>query len=293
MNEIHVAARSKGGENTDVLRLSSIQEPVSIQIAGFATQRNGKVTMKADNGVGGRVTFHKPIDGGDVWLQGEVKWGRHDDLRLQKGNYLVHIWVNGFQQLPVRLDPPKNKSRSRGFQTRVILSQPQDNVIQVVLRSLATAQSHDTEFAVDCDKPVTKRRVHLLAVSVDQGQDHSEELVESGIRALNGQRIKSPSKSQPIDFVSSAFGSGIVYGPLMAGQITPPRFYHQIQEIGTAIRSWNRSQPATDVVVVYYQGAELIDNKDGFHLTTVPREGARSDLSARLCCQQQDVGRSG
>ena len=275
VNEVIVSARSVGGEGLTRLRISAIHRPVSIVIAGMSSTADGPVELVAKQGNAGHVLFDRAAATGDMWLYGHVEWANDDDVRIHSRTSMVHVWVNGFQQLPVRLEPVSGGELRRAFKTRVVLGQKRANLIQVVLPTLATAVSHRQQFYVDCQNPIVNRRVHLLALSVDQGSDQANELVDSGIRALNGQRSENSTESRVVQFESS-MGTGFVYTPLMAGQITRQKVMRQIRAISSSVRAWNQKQPATDVVVVYYQGAEMIDHQSGFYLTTLPTSDTKT-----------------
>ena len=288
LNLIQVVARSDAGDGADHVTINRVLRPVSIIIDGFSRRRTDPVVLKPSTETGSQITFGQPVPSGEVWLHGRIRWADATDKRISNNRFSVHVWVNGFQQLPTRLELSRD-GKERRFQTQVVLGE-NDNLIEIGVPNLPFSIEHSRSFYVDCEQPVTNRRVHLLVFSVDGSPTDRGQLVDDAIRALNGKRIPSPQPTREvagrretpqIRFATPAFGNGIVYGPFTSGEIYRQKVMAEIHRVSRRIKLLTRSQPGTDVVVIYYQGAELVYSTDGFYLTTEPAVNPRVAAAIR------------
>ena len=286
-NEVRVLARNRHGEGFARLTVNRVIRPMSIVIEGFSDARSSRPTLKPMAGMGGQIRFEKPADKGELWLHGRVRWSDPKDPRLKTQAFRVHVWVNGFQQLPVVLQPSRD-GKSREFVTQIVFGQ-QDNLIEIGVPNLQFQLEDSRRFYVDCAKPAKKRRVHLMVFSVDQGVTEKKTLVDAAIRALNGKR--SPSTATPqrrrrgatplVRFTTPAFQEGFVYGPLTVGEVYRQRVMGELQKVSARVRAVSQSDPGSDVIVIYYQGAELLFGPDGFYLTTEPANSPLTQKAVR------------
>src|SRR5262249_42760374 len=134
LNTLRVVAANDGGEQDAALIVNFPFQPVRLVIDSLSPVGSGDKPVPAAGLPGGSVTFPE-LPHGRVRLRGHVTWDEQDDARL-KQTKIVRVFVNGFQQLPVRLEPGTGESRERAFRTDVLLNQAVDNRIEIALQGL-------------------------------------------------------------------------------------------------------------------------------------------------------------
>ena len=273
INEIEVRARSKDGFGTATVFANRLQRPVSIIVDGFSYGENDPIELAPKARIGGRLSFDAPSETAEVWLHGRVKWANPNDRRLKINRYSIHVWVNGFQQLPVALTPFDGKSLTRRFRSRVLLAN-QNNSLKVSLPQITEADSIMQNFSVACQQPERNRRLHLLVISTEQTSENSHQLVDSAIRALDGTPMLRTKDREHVRFSAPSFDEGIVYGPLTSKQVTRQFVISEIYGIKDKIEELNHESPANDVIVIYYQGGEVVNRPEGFYLATISGESS-------------------
>src|SRR5262249_31198654 len=141
---------------------------------------------------------------GRVHLRGRVLWDEENDKRLAN-TQIVRIYVNEFQQLPAKLEPPVSSSRERKFHATLLLNYPQDNHVRIALPELQQDSSNCKDFLVDCKQPERAQRLHLLVVS--PGEKDEKRLRNEFLQALQCQQDAQQQLR------TAAFESVFLYGP--------------------------------------------------------------------------------
>ncbi|HJT77121.1 MAG TPA: hypothetical protein VJ739_07965, partial [Gemmataceae bacterium] len=126
---------------------------------------------------------------------------------------------------------------------------------------VALGQDADSrcEFDVDCRQPVARQRLHLLVLS--PGGKDADGLKAQVLRAVGARpdagRLRTP-----------AFAEVRSYRPLVGAEVGLVRVYSELYAVRSAIERARVSAPMNDVVLIYYQGGETIDDRGNVFRTT-------------------------
>jgi WD40 repeat protein len=192
---------------------------------------------------------------GRLLLRGRVAWDRElDDLIKELS--MARVYVNGFQQLPALLEKPATDNpRERSFLASILLNKTEKNEIEIELPVPIGSDSR-TRFVLNCREPIEGKRLHLLAIGV--GNQDEQPLLKRVLKAL---RITMDDKG---DFLPSAFANVQVHGILAGPQVDRRAITSQLHLIGKKIEQLKANdvrasvKPLDDLVLVYYQGGELL-----------------------------------
>jgi hypothetical protein len=117
----------------------------------------------------------------------------------------------------------------------------------------------------NCLQPAQGQRLHLLIVGV--GDEDETKLTRRAVQAIQAK----PHPKQKNRYTAlPAFAEVVVYGPL-AGYVSPGQVYDKLQLIKKTIETSevrDTSTTLSDVVMVYYQGSEVINAEGHFFLTS-------------------------
>jgi WD40 repeat protein len=262
-NRLQVTAVNEAGEQQSLpVVVSYLPPPVRVVLDRLEPLDGGPavpVQVLSD----GRVTTRAPQ--GRLLLHGRVVWSKERDERL-KGLERVVVRVNGVQQVePAKLAmPAPDKPRERAFQVKVFLSKPpdQDNQLEVTLPGLAQEDSDRQVYRLACDRPVPEKRVlHLLIVGI--GEKEGGRLRDRVLKALGTTSVRGR------EFTVPTFDQGLLYGPLL-DTVRPVEWADVFRQFLTVKKNMDalaRNDLYTHVVMVYYQGNEVVKD-DGFFLRT-------------------------
>lgn len=169
----------------------------------------------------------------------------------------IRVFVNGFQQPLARFKRSAGASQLQTpFEADLLLNRDKDNHVRLAVPGQDAADH--TEFVVDCRQPVKQQRLRLLTLS-PRGKDGGE-LTEQVLQAIHSsptaQELKAP-----------AFEEVKPYGPLVGWQVEAPFIYGQLFTIKTEIDVAREGSPMNDVVMIYYQGGEAINEHGNFFQT--------------------------
>lgn len=227
-------------------------------------------------GTGTDVVFDRPAPSGNVQIHGRVIW-EHADERLTRERTPVHVWVNSFHQAPVQLAPFSEESNERSFTASVVLNKSQDNVLELNLPRLSTTADCRLAFSLDSDRPVLERRLHLAIIGVGIPNEESEQLEQRALAAFRGIR---PADKRT-EFHTPAFERGWVYGPITGDRVNRYRIQGLMDQIRQRVNGLSRVDPMNDVVVIYYEGGEIVYEEEQFYLTTKEATALR-DLNPQM-----------
>ena len=191
----------------------------------------------------------------------------------------VHVRVNGEDQVAATLRwEPKVEHWS--FTAPVLLSRT-ENVLAFEVRGVEVAPTGLREYIVACEKPQREQRLHVQIIGVSnesQGEGRnphgkrskSDQLVEDVVAALHAEVLEEFDDGQlQARFRTATFGEGWIYRPL-TGKINAGNLYSRIKKIALNIRRMNRYDQKTDVLLIYYEGGQLLEKSSDFYLTLGP-----------------------
>jgi WD40 repeat protein len=255
------AANEGGGEVSRPLQVSYVYTPARLVLDSLTVA--GGPVLEPKMLPGGRVEF-PPAPAGQVQLRGRVVWDREDAPGLG-GPRVVHIFVNGFQQQPQPLQPAADGSCERAFQADLLLTQLTDNHVSLGVPGLD--ENTVTRFTVNCTQPEKAQRLHLLMVSPTEKDPEALEAQLFKVFGVTG----TPSHLQ-----TKVFDPVYPYGP-QVGDYAGPEFVNQrLLQIQQSIRQRTVAAglPSADLVVVYYRGRELMDDRGNLFPTGDEQEPA-------------------
>jgi WD40 repeat protein len=269
-NVFRVEAVNAGGTQQASVVINYVSEPVRLTIDRISFLEGQKEpirpVVKADG-----VLYIPPLPAGRVQLEGHVTWGKENDEQLRKAE-MVKVFVNGFQQQPGWLGAAKDKTRERSFTAPIWLNREEGNFVELQLPNIKQEASNHAEFTVACRQPITRQRLHLLIVGVDE--NNPEALIKQAKKAISAK-----SKGDKIE--TPAFDQVMLY-PL-TGDVTPGKVFYQLCRIKKLIDlSAQRGSP-NDVVMLYYQGKETVDDKGHFFQTSDCKYDPNLQRSAITC----------
>ena len=311
MNTFTVFAESEGGRVSAPLNVTRVLPPVIVHIDRIESEG----TIVRNSSVFGTPSFTEPASSAKAMMHGYLELSEDADQKWRTtGRHFVHTWINGFQQLPVPLEPLKSKDETRlRFEIPVLLS-GSDNLVQLSVPGLPR-ESRQQAFHVGCQQPLRDQRLHLLLIgaSADASRD---ELLDNALETLQlkqfgiaGAEFSSNRwvryETRPNDDGQRhVFREVFLYRPLtgnlVKNRIVGSQLFLIHKQIAQLHSSRGKDQKANDVVVVYYAGSEQVRNDGHFHLTTgVQNQLLSGDTFSRFVSNTQgahllllDVNRS-
>jgi len=263
LNPLRVTARNEAGEQSQTVVVSFLPPPVRVLVEKLEPLEGGAavgVRALAD----GRLSPEAPQ--GRLLLHGRVVLSKEGDERL-KGVERLILRVNGVQQVdPVKLDlPAAGKPRERSFQVKVFLSQPKDNRLEIDVPGLPVEDGDQRVYLASCVKPVPeKRMLHLLIIGISE--KNGSRLKDRVLTALGATSIRGR------EFNLASFDQGLVYGPLVDNvrPVGQTDVFLQFLMVKKTMDALARKDWFTHVVMVYYQGNEVVNDKGYFLRTSGP-----------------------
>jgi hypothetical protein len=238
VNEIHVEATDDAGNRALAVRkLSLVAEPVFVKVDQL---ESGASTIAPALFRGGRMTFRQAAPEALVAIRGQILCPDGYPRQSGKGQ-LIKAWVNGFLQTVTTLPALETARRRQEFQLKVVLNQPEDNQVELEFPGLPQAAQNRLAFNLDCRRPQTGQRLHLILIGFGLPKD--VDVVENAQRALDIRNGRSP-----------AFSDVRIYGPL-TGRVRATQVKYQLELFRAATQNRFRDS-LNDVLMVYYYGQE-------------------------------------
>lgn len=273
-NEIEIIAGNEGGLFRKVaVIVSCIPVPVHAEI--------DQVTLRGGQGSGDSFELGSVIPLADgpsglravdaaasplAMVHGRVIWSDSDDAQL-KQPLRVKVWVNGFQQAQVWLTEPQGHVRF--FEIPILLTRS-ENVIEVDLPDITSDVSNRLTFGIACGEPNEARRIHLVTVGIGQRANANVLLDNMLNKVLHARDRLSAS------FMTDVFYLGRIYEPLVGEAATKRKFLGMLTAVNSQVVTQRvADEEASDLVVIYYSGGELIFDDQQFYLTTWERGTSR------------------
>jgi hypothetical protein len=197
---------------------------------------------------------------GRVRLQGHVLWADRE-ARNENASLEVRVFVNGFQQLPRPVQPPPPGELKSPFRADILLNLAAGNHIRL---GIPAKTDKYAECVVDCAKPITGQRLHVLALS---SRSSPKRVKEQILAALNAPE-KDGKKKRVIEDEN-------VYPPASRSRAKLSRFFilRELENIRDKIVEKQQKplglqdEPMNDVLLIYYEGGESINNEGHFFET--------------------------
>src|SRR5262249_10904391 len=143
---------------------------------------------------------------------------------------------------------------------------PTDNHIEVVLPGLKQRSANRREFVAECANPEPIRRLHILPVVIrnkGEAKINTKDLVARLTKLIPSVATADPKEYAPLT------------GYVSANEITT-----QLLNIKRFLERTATDGGTGDLVVVYYQGGEVIDNNGHFLNTSVSLQDKNLQASA-------------
>ncbi|HMB04624.1 MAG TPA: hypothetical protein VKP69_12900, partial [Isosphaeraceae bacterium] len=271
-NLLRVVAVNAGGESTASLRLSYLPPPVRVVVDRIKPREPGAKPVAPAVREDNRIIFADPVPSGRITMQGRVIWP-DEQSRRQKGAGRVQVWVNGLPQVHVPLRPHADRALEGTFEAKILLGR-EDNQVEIKVPELAREAGDRPVFRLACARPEGHQRLHLLIVGV--GQEDEVALRNRALQALQG-RLREGSTTA---FATPAFSEGRIYGPL-AHDVKKTQLLYQLGLIRNAINPLQTATEApNEVVLIYYQGGEWVDQGKSYLRLRTGRGRNQSDVIA-------------
>ena len=142
----------------------------------------------------GPPALPEPLPDSAIVLRGRVIWTDADSMRVYDDPRL-QVWVNGFPHVAVPLAPVAESPLERAFRAEVLLSQLENNEIDLRLGGAPLDILGHRKLLVSCRKVEPSWRLHLLVIGI--GVVDKQELRRRAIAALNG-RLDTASNGRAI-----------------------------------------------------------------------------------------------
>jgi len=248
-NELQVVVTDDTGNRAVAVRkLSVVTEPA---LASVDRVKSGPRVIVPSPGPRGGFAFAESAPEASVLICGRV-FSPEARRAQQPVRQVVKAWVNGFLQSVTTLDPGAEADGAKPFQVEVVLNRANDNRIEIEFPGLPRQAGNRLEFDLDCRKPQTGQRLHLVMIGF--GLSDEEKLMELARRALQIRDGRTP-----------VFSEVRTYGPLV-GRVRATQVKYQLELFRAATQNRFRDH-LNDVLMVYYFGQEA-DADERFTLVT-------------------------
>jgi WD40 repeat protein len=251
VNALKLVATNGGGEAVERRNVTYVPPPVAVAIDRVdSAEAPGSPRLPRLSAVG-EVTFDRPAADGRATLHGRLVWA--DEAARREGkDTRAQVWVNGFPQVSPALSPRPGHPLESEFHAEILLSQPA-NAVEVRLIGAAAGDGVLPRFTLRCEKTYRDQMMHLLIVGV--GVRDEEALKQRAVRGLGGRLVAG----SPDRFETPAFPLGRVYPPVCR-DVSTAKVYGSLRRIRKNLPMGGRA--SSDVVVVYYHGAESFEAGD-------------------------------
>jgi hypothetical protein len=288
-NRIRVVATNESGSTEVAFRVSYTPPAVRVLIDSIK-EPNGAVVPVVP-GSAGALAVSSPV----IEVSGRVEWDFDNDPLARDNDLAVVFVANGVAHLPVTVSKANPGARERKFTGRVYLNALDPNPaapgltnVRVELRSggrpMAVPQSalSRARFAVTSTAPLRKQRLHLLVLGVGVPESQRKQLISNVIAAVGGTVPAGSANFTAGRFERPGFDFAYLYAPRLDYTKSG-----DLNALLNAVRAdiEERTQRASeewvnDVIVVYYQGADWVNEKGWFlHSATTLSGSAGKDPS--------------
>jgi hypothetical protein len=223
------------------------------------------------------TTPGKPIRsaGAVLWVRGRVEWDAPDDPIGTDRNLSVVLFANQVAHLPVRLNPPKPGEKKRAFEVPAFLNAA-DTLLRIELRSDGRAgpvpqQVYKLpELQVACARPLDKQRLHVVIVGPEVPREQRAAVVRAVVEGVGGEVPADRPDFDRGTFRQPSFVHAELYQPLVHS-VDRNQIATLLDRVKENIEYLSRQGGdgwVNDVVLVYYQGRDVLGKDGGVRLHT-------------------------
>jgi hypothetical protein len=267
---LRIEAINGGGRKTIDIPTTVIIPPASVFLESVALKSQPNRTFPLTKNQAGQLVLEGELPESELIVSGYVLSPR--GKAAQSRIVPVQAWVNGFLQRPVLAGTSQGDGVRRPFQAEIVLSQRRGNQIEVgiVDPDLPSDSANRTTLALDCAKPNTTRKLHLLIVAVGAKREEGALMQERAVAAVQGRAKNAREFSTP------AFAQGVIHGVLLGNTVQRNKVLFEIGRLA-------RNLKTNDVAMIYYQG-DVREADETFYLAT-------SATKALADPKQTEIGR--
>jgi WD40 repeat protein len=255
---ISVAATNDGGLEHPERTVSYLPPPVVVEVEQINTLGPEAIVFRAEMGEEGYRFPELPT--GTVRLSGTVSW-QADDRPAPS----VEVSVNGYRQLNVVPEEPDKPDapRTRRWQARLCLNR-KVNRVEIEIPGSARDAGARLSFPLGCLAPLNRQRLHLLVIGI--GNLDREKLQKDALDAVQATDLEAVPNTDKKRFKTPAF-DGLLFQRVVP-EIDPPVLKQNVRGLLTRIEETQNHEPGSDLFMLYYRGAEAVDENGRFRLWT-------------------------
>jgi WD40 repeat protein len=244
-------------------------------------------TIIDEQGAGGKPVPLKwsskgmPLEanGRKLHVHGSVEWDDPNHPVARDENLWVVFSANFVAHPGVRVPLANAGDRKRAFDATVYVND-EHTTVRVELRSgsmdrpLPQQGSEALEFTVNSKNPLKpkEQRLHVLVIGVNVPQAREALLARQVIEALHGKHDGDLSfTNRVVDFEQPEFTRAMIYKPLLGYGVTRPKINELLRQVEQRISQSTRQEGqewVNDIVVVYYEGSDLVGSDGLIRLHT-------------------------
>lgn len=265
---VTLTAANAGGESSATISLQRPQMAAYVLIDSLADSRSGEPLPASSRAADAPLIFESAKDG-RLKITGRVFFDPADPRSQTAAT--VRVRANAFQQIPVETTPSTERPNECRFSATVLLTRAEDNEIIVDLPQLPKADGcGDTCIVRRCAKPSFGRRLHMVVVGV--GARDGDNLQKTALRAIGAEEIAAAGTARTKWRALPIFEEVQPYAPLV-GDVEKSQIIKRLQDVAKQIRirSDSRDTALSDVVLLCYQGKEVINDRGHFLWTSDSR----------------------
>jgi hypothetical protein len=271
INRLKLLAVNADGKSPDAEAVVSYTEPAvlvtidAVQLRSPSNELEAEFTPVCDPNC--EVRFEEKMQRSLVWLVGRVRWSDPKALALDDQSLRVVAKVGDCRQLPVELGPRGTgaDSDTRSFRVPLILI-GSENRVSLDVPSVGQQQLSRREFTLRCVAPERKQRLHVLVVGIDEKD--REGLKQRVFDALAVDPQRRPAGWQGKFEKDPPFETCVLHG-VLTGYVKKSNVEAQLVEINKEItRLHQRSGWLNDLVVIYYQGVDVVKQNEIWLMTS-------------------------
>jgi hypothetical protein len=278
-------ALNDGGESQARLTLHLVPRPPRVVVEELRSPRTGRAyrPVPGQNDGQGRAVIDEVVTEGRVELHGRIYWSDRNDERFRH-KIAVRVSANEFQQLPVTAQPPEPGAMETTFTATVLLTREKHNVIEIDLPEVPKAGGQRNACVVrHCAKPIQGRRLHLVVVGI--GEKNGQALMDRALAAIGAKNKKVEGAKEQWQ-APPAFETVVPYEPLV-GDVWQDTVFETLRlvkrRIQDAAAEAGKDVLLGEVVLLYYQGQEIITPKGHFLLTDQSTSDTNPERSGVSC----------
>jgi hypothetical protein len=163
----------------------------------------------------------------------------------------------------------------RRFEARLFLNGV-ENAVRVDVRgagadaAVPAQRAGGQEFRLGCAAPLGKQRLHVVVIGVNVPDADRADLVRRVVGALGGDAAGLAGGGE---FTAPGYDRAILYKPLVGDDVGAGNIANAMVDVADAIRTLTtdpKEDWVNDVVFVYYQGKDWVDDQGRRWLHTSP-----------------------